>query len=139
MLAPSALMIATWVGCASEPRQDPRTTPTGQACARAYDATVGSVAGLLARRGTPEPEVWPDANGFVRRCLELELDEARVACLDPDHARAHPEACAAALEPAKVGVDALSRWFNAELKNGRPGLSSQVAGAQKEESAGGHE
>lgn len=142
MIVSSALMLATLGGCSGPTAAERVASPSGQACARAYDATVGSVSQLFERRGGPSPTAWPDQGRFVRQCLDLDMTEAQLACLDPGRAASDPDGCAVALESAKEGVDALSRWFNAELKRGRDAagpLPDQVAGAQEREVSGGHE
>lgn len=144
MIATTALLLSTLGGCAGQ-SPEPGSTPEGQACARAYGATVGSVASLLARRGTPDPARWPDEGEYIEHCVALKMSASQVACLDPGRAGSDPDGCADALQTAKSGVDALSRWFNAELKRAAAqreeaeGLPTQVAGAQKGEGSGGHE
>ena len=119
----SWLFWASLNGCAG-PSVDPMTTEQGQACAKAYSATIVSLSARFARRGRPQPKVWPSESDYVDLCVGLDMTEEQLACLDPEWMEAHTDDCAAAIKPAKSQVDSLSRWFNDELKKSGGGQPS---------------
>ena len=134
-MAPVVLLA---LACGSSEPTDPLTTSEGQACAKAYKGTVGSLSALFMRRGQPLPGTWPEKEHYVERCMALELPVATIACLDPTEAQRDPKGCTTAFEPMKSEIDAFSRWFNGELKKAAEApLPEDADGVQGEEESGG--
>ncbi|MBX2803887.1 MAG: hypothetical protein KTR31_39795 [Myxococcales bacterium] len=96
---------------------DPLDTPAGRLCDQAYASTVKILTEQFARAGTHFPD-WPDRRTYVVKCIELELTEEQVRCLDPEWSRGDPQGCSVAMESAKRGADELSKWFTDEVKKG---------------------
>ena len=119
------LLLSTILLSCNAQGTDPASTPTGQACRHAYTATVSNLSARWARRGRAAPSAWPSEAAYIEQCIDLEMTLDQLACLDPQHAAATPSACALELKPAKSQVDALSRWFNAELKKGHASSRSR--------------
>ena len=111
-----ALILAFASGCSNQDAVDPLQTPEGKLCEQAYVATVDAVTEMFARRGGEPPATWPDQAEYLARCLELEMSEAQLRCLNPTTSQAEPDHCATVLEPKKASADRFTRWFNAEVR-----------------------
>ncbi|HHO53706.1 MAG TPA: hypothetical protein ENK18_23245 [Deltaproteobacteria bacterium] len=97
----------------------PAETTLGRLCTRAYRANIETLTIGFERSGTELPR-WPSEATYLERCLALGLNEAQLACLDPDRVVADPAGCDEVMEPVKPKADKLTRWFMSELRGEGP-------------------
>ena len=124
------LLVATLVGCGSEP-VDLSKTPDGRLCQRAYSSTIDDLTDMFNQAGKEIP-TWPAKDTYIEKCVAMGFDEPQLKCLDPKWSLGDPEGCKATMEPVQGKAKELTKWLIESLKSseGTPEAKEKEGGAE---------